>query len=214
MMYSVCAADRSSAGLPGINRGGRFWPGGEEKIVEVIDSDACPMIDNPIHPGRQMIDPVRIGRRNWALIVAEKTLAIREAPEGSRLSIPQASAHEQLRDENNELRRQLFDLSKRMAAIEAGNAQADDLKAQAEASDARALLAEQTAGRLTLERDELLRHVEQLTAPPPAPPVVIATTDAPASFETQTAPPVVPSSSDDTAPAVTILPGKRRGKGG
>lgn len=202
MLYSVCAADRSSAGLPGLNRGGRFWPGGEAKIVETVDSDECPMVENPIHPGKKMLDPVRIGRRNWALIEADKTLAIREAPAGSRLSIPKASVQEQLRDENNELRKQLETLATRMAAVEASQSRVEELKAEAERNSARAQLAEQTAGRLTFERDDLLKQLEQLTAPP----VVIATTEAQTSFETSTTPPVAPSS--------PVQSGKRRGKGG
>jgi hypothetical protein len=213
MIYSVCAADRSSAGLPGINRGGRFWPGGEAKIVETIDADDCPLVDNPLHQGKKMLDPVRIGRRNWALIEADRTLAIREAPVGSRLSIPKASVQEQLREDNNELRKQLEQLTTRMAAIESGQAQVEQLKAEAENNGVAAMLAEQKAARLTIERDELLRQVEQLTAPPPAPPVVIATAEAPTSFETTTAPPVVPPSSDESAPAAPTVPGKRRGRG-
>lgn len=100
----------------GIWRGGRFWPSGEWTEVEVLDDDACPLIEvaDPKAPGgrRQCFDPVRIGRVRFAQIMADSRIS--KVPADGEWPVPP--------DEVVKLRKQVADLEAKLAAGPPGSA--------------------------------------------------------------------------------------------
>ena len=115
MLYVVTAIDRTSLGLQGSWRGGRFWPSSASITVEVQDTDQCPAIDDPSKPGKTMLDPNRIGRIAWARIMNDPTLSKNPAPEGAKLASVAKKTSQEIEAENNELRQSVADL---LAALE------------------------------------------------------------------------------------------------
>ena len=118
MLYVVTAIDRTSLGLQGSWRGGRFWPSSASITVEVQDTDQCPVLDDPSKPGKTILDPLRIGRIAWARIMLDPTLSKNPAPEGAKLETVARKTAEQIEAENDDLRRSVADLKQRLAALE------------------------------------------------------------------------------------------------
>jgi uncharacterized small protein (DUF1192 family) len=118
MLFVVTAIDRSSLGLKGSWRGGRFWPSSASTTVEVQDADQCPMIDDPIKPGKKILDPLRIGRLAWTRIKNDPTLSKNPAPEGAKLESIAKKTAQQIEAENDDLRQLVADLNQRLAALE------------------------------------------------------------------------------------------------
>jgi len=118
MLYVVTAIDRTSLGLQGSWRGGRFWPSSASITVEVQDNDQCPVLDDPSKPGKTILDPLRIGRIAWARIMLDPTLSKNPAPEGAKLETVARKTAEQIEAENDDLRRSVADLNQRLAALE------------------------------------------------------------------------------------------------
>ena len=118
MLYVVTAIDRTSLGLQGSWRGGRFWPSSASITVEVQDTDQCPVLDDPRKPGKTILDPLRIGRIAWARIMLDPTLSKNPAPEGAKLETVVRKTAEQIEAENDDLRRSVTDLNRRLAALE------------------------------------------------------------------------------------------------
>jgi hypothetical protein len=118
MLFVVTAIDRSSLGLKGSWRGGRFWPSSANTTVEVMDTDECPVLDDPRQPGKTMLDPQRIGRIAWARIMLDPTLSKNPAPEGAKLEAVAKKTAQQIEAENSELRQSVADLSRRLAVLE------------------------------------------------------------------------------------------------
>ena len=118
MLFVVTAIDRSSLGLKGSWRGGRFWPSSASTTVEVQDADQCPMIDDPSKPGKTILDPLRIGRLAWTRIMNDPTLSKNPAPEGAKLESIAKKTAQQIEAENDDLRQSVADLNQRLAALE------------------------------------------------------------------------------------------------
>jgi uncharacterized coiled-coil protein SlyX len=62
-------------GFNTVSRGGRAWPSAAATEVEVLDEDECPRIPVEGRPGQTQLDPVRIGRKAWALVMADGRLS-------------------------------------------------------------------------------------------------------------------------------------------
>lgn len=64
-------------GFDSVSRGGRAWPSAAPVEVEVLDQDECPKVDHVVDGKviRQTLDPKRIGRTAWALVMAEGRLS-------------------------------------------------------------------------------------------------------------------------------------------
>jgi hypothetical protein len=118
MLYVVTAIDRTSLGLQGSWRGGRFWPSSTSTTVEVQDTDQCPVIDDPSKPGKTILDPNRIGRLAWERIMRDPTLSKNVAPEGAKLETVARKTTQEIEAENDDLRRSVVDLNRRLAMLE------------------------------------------------------------------------------------------------
>jgi chromosome segregation ATPase len=159
---------------------GRRWPGGKEIEVEVLDQDECPTITERISPDaeekRTFPHPTQIGRKAWARIKSDRQLTVRpvgDAPaEAVTLQAALAEALAKLADAtekvtSNDARASLAEreVVKLGEALAAANAEADLIRAELDIATTRADSAEAAAGKLTIERDELVAQLEQATAP-------------------------------------------------
>ena len=110
--FVIRAVDRKSSGYNGSYRSGRFWPSDSDTVIEIVDSDECPVVDNPEKPGQTMLDPRRLGRRAWDLLKTDGTLSRRPAEDNEVIvdPIPQTLLHSQvakLVEENASLKSRL-----------------------------------------------------------------------------------------------------------
>lgn len=163
----------------------------------MVDQDECPTVTERINPDseekRTFLHPTKIGRKAWERIRNDRLLTVRpvgDAPaEAVTLQANLSDALAKLADANervasNEARAGLAEreVVKLGEALTAANQSVDELheafkaaqdkiaelEAQLQVASERAELAEDAAGRLTIERDESMKQLEQLTAPSPS----------------------------------------------
>jgi hypothetical protein len=82
-VWLVRAADRTSAGHPGIWTRDRFWTSATDTEVIVLDELKCPTIPNQHIAGRTLLHPTIIGQEEWAGIRANPQLTCRRKDEAS-----------------------------------------------------------------------------------------------------------------------------------
>jgi len=73
--FIVCAPDRRASGHNFTFRAGRGWPSGQDVVVEVLDQDECPTVTNDY--GQAIPDPLRLGRKAFAAVQADKRISYR-----------------------------------------------------------------------------------------------------------------------------------------
>lgn len=147
--FIVRAPDRKNSGHPGTYRGGRFFPGGEDKTIEVLDQDNCPTLEEKVgNQTRRYLDPDRVGRKAWDLIAKDDTLSKR--PFGAPLFADPAKASEldALKSELAEAKKAHVDLIAKLGELESANSE----------------LREQNA-ELAAKLGEATATLESLTAP-------------------------------------------------
>jgi hypothetical protein len=157
-------------GHPNYWRAGRSWPSGQEIEVEVLDQDDDPMVTTEVKgQKRTHVDPNRIGRESWKQIVADKQL-IKQPVGGTVEEALQLQAG--LDQTKAELIRTITRAELAETALAERNAGVDRLLAEREkAHESIAELhdvlnaARSESAKLTAERDDLLKQIEQLTAP-------------------------------------------------
>ena len=171
--YIVRAPDRSGQGHDALWTPGRRWPGGKEVEVEVLDQDEDPTVTERVDPSgeekRTFPHPTQIGRLAWARIASDKLLTVRpvgDVPaEAVTLQADLATTKAQLADAiekvtSNDVRASLAERE----VVKLGEA-LTAATAELEIATSRAESAESASARLTEERDELSKQLEQLTAP-------------------------------------------------
>lgn len=125
-------------GYPGAYRAGRFFPNGQDVVLEVLDQDADPPEVHDASLGRKVPDPRRIGRRSLEAI--KRDLRLKLLADGATQAVLSKEAFDQakraaetaagelagakieiarLTEENVALREQVAELQKAAAAGEA-----------------------------------------------------------------------------------------------
>lgn len=110
--FSVRAVKRE--GFDGTWRAGRLWPSGGSVEIEVLDQDDCPRVAADVPVGaaaRDMLDPVRLGRKAFRDIEADPRIAIKPAGDLLAAVLPSNS--------------------QAVAALKAQTAELDELRAEA-----------------------------------------------------------------------------------
>lgn len=189
--FTVTALDRRSIGHPNYWRAGRSWPSGQEVEVEVLDQDDDPMEETIVRgEKRTHPHPTKIGRVSWAAIQADRQLI--KQPIGAT---PDEALSLQARVD--ELTRKLAETTTRAelaehvlternqgidrlhVALKAAQEKLEDIEAMRADAVIKLANSETAVAKLTQERDELAKQVEQLTAPSSAP--AAASPSAPAT---------------------------------
>ena len=162
-------------GQPFYCRAGRGWTQ-EGTEIEVLDQEDDPMVPNKMPGLPAVADPKRVGRKSFAVLKKDPRISIQAAggDEALLASVPELEARLSASEKRaDDLAAQLVDAKKINADLTAKLERAQkSLIAKSDEltfAEQRAHSAEETAGRLTLERDELLAQLEQATKPP-APP--------------------------------------------
>lgn len=181
MKYTVTALDRSGMGHPNYHTPGRSWPSGKPVEVEVLDQDLDPMLERMVEGQKRLYsDPVRIGKSAWQRILSDKKLTVRAVGDNAQdvqglaekltaaeRSVLAANARADAAEARLRQLEQEGPKVSQVAQQEAVRLQrvVDKMAEEIDLANARANSAEEAAGRLTAERDELQAQLEQLTAP-------------------------------------------------
>jgi hypothetical protein len=163
-------------GQPFYCRAGRGWAGGAGTEIEVLPQEGDPMVANKREGLPPIPDPLRVGQKSFAILKADPRLTIHAVGGEAALAanVPELEARLSAAAKAQESARETIaalQAEKKRATEELERAQAALLKAtdSLKIAETRAESAEQAAGRLTQERDDLVKQLDELTKPAVAP---------------------------------------------